>query len=62
MVTGKALLRRQDISSDFKVEKEVNLGACMSRSMYLVMRIVLLIYLQNQRGDLALKFQRIEKD
>ena len=61
-MTGKALLRRRDISSNFKVEKKVNLGAYMSRSMYLVMRIVLLIYLQNQRRDLALKFQRIEKD
>ena len=61
-MTGQALLRRRDISSNLKVEKKVNLGAYMSRSMYLVMRIVLLIYLQNQRGDLALKFQRIEKD
>ena len=42
-MTGKPVLKRQDISSNFKVEKEVNLGAYKSRSMYLVMRIVLLV-------------------
>ena len=39
-MAGKVFFKRRDISSIFKVEKEVNLGAYMSRSVYLVMRVV----------------------